>query len=81
MPKVIATKIENIRKTQIVKYQVNIPKDVINLDKYISECLKNDNLNLGKVVSEETIEGDILENDISKIEIFLGKNNIRVFRE
>lgn len=79
MRKVIVTKIENIRKTQIVRYEVNIPKNIIDLDQYINECLENDDLDLGKVVSEKTLEGDTMENDISKIEVFYGKDNVKVY--
>lgn len=77
MLKVIVTKIENVRKTQVVKYEVNVPKNVGDLDKYLKERLENGDLDLGKVISEETLEGETLEDDVSKIEVFYG-NNMRV---
>lgn len=80
MLKMIVTRIENTRKTEAVKYEVVVPKQINDFTTYIDECLENDDITeKGRVLSVETLEGEMLEDEVSAIEFFRGKKRIYKF--
>ncbi len=70
----IITKNETIQKIEEVKYQleVEIPDNVENKEEYLLDLINNEDLELDltdKIISTKTIKGEILDEEITQVEI------------
>ena len=65
MRKYIVTTLETMYKTEEIKYEINIPNHISNIEEYIGELLHNNELE--KIKSVKTISGEIIDQEITSI--------------